>query len=135
MDYPTLARGYAQRGINAMLVPAWDFKSDAWAHARPAQLRGIEGGFTVVRSARNGLLSVSDGFGRVLAAEPSVGTGLASLVAAAPIGPPFDTVHNRVGDAFGWLCVAAATGLVALVFMRPRRAASVTDISSDISMR
>ena len=35
-------------------------------HASMAVLRGVEGGFSVVRSARHGLLTVSDRYGRIV---------------------------------------------------------------------
>jgi len=42
MDFPTLGRRYAALGVDALLVPAWDFDQDAWWHARMAILRGVE---------------------------------------------------------------------------------------------
>ena len=49
-----------------MLVPAYDFDRDASLHASMAVLRGVEGGFSVVRAARHGLLTVSDRYGRIV---------------------------------------------------------------------
>jgi apolipoprotein N-acyltransferase len=46
MDFDRLGRSYSKQGITAMLVPAFDFDSDAWSHASMAVLRGVEGGFT-----------------------------------------------------------------------------------------
>jgi cytochrome c554/c'-like protein len=37
---PELGRHYAALGVDALLVPAWDFDQDAWLHARMAILRG-----------------------------------------------------------------------------------------------
>lgn len=55
-----------------MLLPAWDFDVDAWQHSRVAVMRGIENGFSTVRPAANGNLTVSDpnGFARVAALLP-----------------------------------------------------------------
>ena len=39
--------------------------------ANMTKMRGIESGFMVVRSARDGLLSVTDAYGRVLASDRS----------------------------------------------------------------
>ena len=58
-----LGRAYSRLGVDAMLVPAYDFDRDAWSHASMAVLRGVEGGFSVVRAARDGLLTVSDRYG------------------------------------------------------------------------
>ncbi len=67
MDFPKLSREYAAEGANLLLVPAWDFNLDRWLHARMAVLRAVENGFALARSARNGLLTVSDNRGRILA--------------------------------------------------------------------
>jgi apolipoprotein N-acyltransferase len=60
MDFPALGREYA--GVAIMLVPAWDFVDDAWLHSRMSILRGVESGYAIARSARNGVLHrISDG--------------------------------------------------------------------------
>ena len=66
MDFAQLGRAYSRLGVNVMVAPAYDFGSDAWSHASMAVLRGVEGGFSVVRPARHGLLIVSDRYGRVV---------------------------------------------------------------------
>jgi len=107
LDFPGLGRHYAVRGAEIMLVPAWDFQRDAWLHARWAVLRGVESGFAIVRAARNGLLTVSDRYGRVLAEAPSTEGRVALLVAAAPRGGT-PTPYAYRGDVFGWVCVVLA---------------------------
>jgi apolipoprotein N-acyltransferase len=106
MDFAPLGRGYGGRGAVAVLVPAWDFERDAWLHARMATLRGVESGYTVIRAARQGLLSVTDRYGRVIGEAPSGSAPVARLVVAAPLGPGQPTPYARVGDVFGWLCLA-----------------------------
>ena len=69
MHFASLGRGFGERRARVMLIPAWDFDADAWMAANMTKLRGIENGYVVVRSSRQGLLSVSDGFGRMLAVE------------------------------------------------------------------
>lgn len=66
MDFPRLAGRYRRAGAESVIVQAWDFDIDAVFHARMAVLRGIEQGFTVIRAARQGLLTVSDLFGRIV---------------------------------------------------------------------
>jgi predicted amidohydrolase len=66
MDFPELSREYAALGANLLLVPAWDFNLDRWLHARMAVLRAVENGFALARSARNGLLTLSDNRGRII---------------------------------------------------------------------
>ncbi len=72
MDFPQLSRGYAAEGADLLLVPAWDFNLDRWLHARMAVLRAVENGFALARSARNGLLTLSDNRGRIIAEATTV---------------------------------------------------------------
>ena len=108
MDFPTLGRRYAALGVEALLVPAWDFDVDDWSHARMAVLRGVESGFAIVRAARNGLLTVSDRYGRIVDVAASRSAPVASLVVPAPLGFGEATIYARLGDSFGWLCVVAS---------------------------
>ena len=72
MDFPKLSREYAGDGANLLLVPAWDFNLDGWLHARMAVMRAVENGFALARSARNGLLTLSDNRGRIIAEATTV---------------------------------------------------------------
>ncbi|MCA8885264.1 MAG: hypothetical protein KDA35_01505 [Hyphomonadaceae bacterium] len=108
MDFPNLARGYA--GVDVMIVPAWDFGIDAWLHSRMAVLRGVENGYSIVRSARNGVLTVSDGYGRVTSQSPSgPQTAYNVSVPAAGLGATF---YAQFGDIFGWSMLALAALLI-----------------------
>ena len=104
MGFPRLARRYGRAGVDAMLIPAWDFVSDAEYHARMAVLRGIEQGFSVIRTANQGVLTVSDPYGRIVAERKSSDDAVVTLFAEAPVGS-VPTVYRTVGDAFGWTCV------------------------------
>lgn len=118
MDFPDLARGYA--GVDVMIVPAWDFDVDAWFHSRMAVLRGVENGYSIVRSARNGLLTVSDGYGRVTSQAPSGPQTAYNVTAAARgLGP---TLYSRIGDIFGWFTLALAGVLIGWTIWARRRA-------------
>ena len=112
LDFPSLARGYAQRGAQALLVPALDLGLDGPWHARMAVLRGVEQGLSVIRSANDGIMSISDAHGRMLAQTPSGRASIATLTARAPLGSG-PTPYGRIGDLFGWACVT----LTALVLL------------------
>ena len=72
MHFAALGRAYGLRHAAVMLVPAWDFAYlDGWLEARTTVLRGIENGYTIVRASREGLLTASDPYGRILAEVPS----------------------------------------------------------------
>ncbi len=105
MDFTQLPRQYGQAGVGLMLVPAWDFNLDRWWHGHIAVMRGVEDGFSIVRAARNGYLTVSDDRGRVLAEARSDSAPFATLLAEVP------TRHDRtlyllLGDWFAWFAVA-----------------------------
>jgi apolipoprotein N-acyltransferase len=101
--------GATSGGIALMFAPSWDFGPDGWLHARMAIMRGVEGGYALVRAASNGLITVSDAQGRVLVQHPSGATRYASAIAQVPLGNG-PTPYVRIGDVFGWL--AGAVGLL-----------------------
>lgn len=104
MDFPRLSRQYGSDGANLLLVPAWDFDLDRWAHARMAVLRGVENGFALVRAARNGLLTVSDNRGRILAEKATVPGRFVSISGKVSVARE-KTFYTQTGDWFAWFCV------------------------------
>lgn len=118
MDFPALGREYA--GVDIMFVPAWDFTDDAWLHSRMAVLRGVESGYAIARSARNGVMTVSDAYGRVTA-EAQSGPQTAYNVTIPTTGPG-PTLYSRIGDLFGWSMLALAGLLIGWMILRRRRA-------------
>jgi apolipoprotein N-acyltransferase len=124
MHFASLGRGFGARDAAVMLVPAWDFDDDAWLAAHMTKMRGVENGYAVVRASRDGLLTVSDAYGRMLAvAESRVMPGT-SLFASVKVGPRVPTIYTRIGDALGWLCVVAALALVPWSILRRRKMGS-----------
>ena len=116
MDFPRLSRRYGREGVQAVLTPAWNLGTDGRYHSRMAVLRGVEQGFSVIRAARQGRLTVSDAFGRIVAEAASADSPVTMLSVHAPLGG-FRTPYSRFGDAFSWGC----TAIVALLVCWPRR--------------
>lgn len=109
MHFASFGRVYGERHTAVMLVPAWDFDYlDGWMASRITMVRGIENGYTIVRASREGLLTVSDAFGRVLAERKSSAMPGSSLLATVTVADPVQTLYTRIGNLFGWLSVAAA---------------------------
>lgn len=127
MDFQATLRGdavagHAQPGgLGLMLVPAWDFDADGWTHARMAVLRGVEGGYSIARSASNGLVTLTDSRGRVVARGASGQTRYFSVIADLPTGTG-PTPYLRIGDAFAWACGVLALALLAWAAFTRRRA-------------
>ena len=120
MDFPDLGRRYA--GVDVMLVPAWDFTRDAWLHSRMAVLRGVENGYVIVRSARNGALTVSDAYGGEVVAEVAERPAHRLLGRRPSIYGPGPTLYSRIGDVFGWSMLALAGLLIGWTIWARRRA-------------
>lgn len=119
MDFPGMGRAYAARNARLLLVPAWDFNVDGWLHSRMAIMRGVESGFAIARSARDGRLTLSDDRGRVLAEADSVNRD-AQLVGTLYLRNTH-TLYARWGNWFGWLDVAALVALLALAWSGNKR--------------
>jgi apolipoprotein N-acyltransferase len=105
MDFTQLSRRYGAAGAGLMLVPAWDFDVDRIWHGHIALMRGVESGFSIVRAAKQGFLTVSDNRGRVIAESRSDSGPFVTLVADVP------EVHDATfyilaGDWFAWAVLA-----------------------------
>ena len=113
MDFTPLSRQYGAAGVGLMLVPGWDFNVDRNWHGHIAVMRGVEDGFSIVRAAKNGYLTVSDDRGRVVAETRSDAAPFATLIATVPAAHS-GTLYLLLGDWFGWL----ACGLLVLALIQ-----------------
>jgi apolipoprotein N-acyltransferase len=97
-----------------LAVPAWDFDKDDWSHARVALLRSVENAVPMARSARDGLLTLNDRYGRLISVARTT-AGFKTLVGELPLdGRGGNTLYDRIGDVFGWICLVVGIGLVAI---------------------
>jgi apolipoprotein N-acyltransferase len=115
MDFHAMLRADEVATHPALLaVPAWDFDTDDWSHGRVAIMRSVENGVPMARTARDGLLTLDDRYGRIVSRARSVGP-FTTLIGDLPLdGRGGYTIYDRIGDLFGWLCLVlgfAATGL------------------------
>ena len=117
MDFQAMLRNdMVSTKPRLLAVPAWDFDKDDWAHARVAILRSVENGVPMARSARDGLLTLNDRYGRIVAAARTRG-GFRTLVGDLPLdGPGGATLYDRIGDVFGWFCICLSLLLVSWSF-------------------
>jgi apolipoprotein N-acyltransferase len=102
MDFPQLSRQYGNGGAGLLLVPAWDFIADGWLHSRMAILRGIESGFSIARSVKQGILTISDDRGRVVAQRITASAPFVTSIATVPVRHD-STFYDRFGNWFAWL--------------------------------
>jgi apolipoprotein N-acyltransferase len=122
MDFQAMVRSdEVQTKPILLAVPAWDFDKDDWSHARVAILRSVENGVPMARSARNGLLTLNDRYGRLVVRAKTTGS-FTVLTGDLPLdGRGGNTVYDAIGDAFGWLCVILGLGAVAWSLMQTRQ--------------
>lgn len=118
-----LSREYGLAGVGVMLVPAWDFTLDRLWRGHMAVMRGVESGFSVVRAAKQGYLTVSDSRGRILAEATSDSAPFATLVADVPATHD-GTLYLVLGDWFAWLTLVVLAVTILQLVRRRNRAAS-----------
>lgn len=114
MDFAAPASRYGKQDVGLMLVPGWDFNRDRAWHGHIAVMRAVEGGFSLVRAAKNGYLTVSDSRGRIVAERRSDGAKPFSTLVASVPAVHSATLYLRLGDWFAWV----ACGLLALAVIR-----------------
>jgi apolipoprotein N-acyltransferase len=123
MDFTAPSREYGAAGAGVMLVPAWDFDLDRWAHGHMAVMRGVENGFAIVRAAKQGYLTVSDDRGRILAEARSDAAPFSTLITDVPAAHDV-TFYRQYGDWFAHfmlaMFVATSLGTLAGVFIRSK---------------
>ena len=120
LDFTDPARSYGRAGVGLLLAPAWDFQVDAFWHGHIAVMRAVEDGFSLVRSARGGFLTVADDRGRILDETRSNSAPFATLLATVPAGHD-STLFQRWGDWFGWCSIALLVLVLAWLALGPRR--------------
>jgi len=119
LDFPSYIKNYGVAGIDFLNIPAWDFVKDDWLHSRMAILRGVENGFSEVRTARQGRLTISDAYGRVLAEANSSTGNTVTLTGDVPI-QKLNTIYGRWGNWFGIADIVAAIFFIFLAVKRHR---------------
>lgn len=120
MDFEKMLRADSTLHPRVLAVPAWDFEEDAYGHARVAIMRGIENGVAVARSARRGLLTLTDPYGRLINRRASMGDATMTLVGDLPVGDGAGrTLYDRIGDVFAW--ASLVIGVLLLGFAALKR--------------
>ncbi|MEP6952054.1 MAG: nitrilase-related carbon-nitrogen hydrolase [Ginsengibacter sp.] len=107
LDFPGYIKKYGKSGVSFLSIPAWDFVTDDWLHSRMAILRGVENGFSEVRTARLGRLTISDCYGRVTYEVSSSNGHAISLLGKVSLQKR-NTIYTKFGDWFGIANIIAA---------------------------
>jgi apolipoprotein N-acyltransferase len=108
LDFTDYINRYNETAV--MMIPAWDFVVDGWLHSRMAILRGVENGFSEIRAARQGRLTISDCYGRITHETDCSDKKKATLFGDVSFEKR-KTIYGQFGEWFGILNVM---GLVLL---------------------
>jgi apolipoprotein N-acyltransferase len=120
LDFQDYIRQYSADKPGVLYVPAWDFVVDDWLHCRMAILRSVENGFSMVRAARRGRLTINDQFGRVTSEASCANDKQATLV--GDVSPQhIDTFYTRFGNWLGVVCLLATVGFIVLASLNRNR--------------
>jgi apolipoprotein N-acyltransferase len=120
LDFPDYIKKYGKSAVSFLYVPAWDFSKDDWLHSRMAILRGVENGFSEIRTARLGRLTISDYYGRVTYEASSSNGRRITLLGEVSLQKK-NTMYTRFGDWFGIVNLIAAAGFILLRTKKSKR--------------
>jgi apolipoprotein N-acyltransferase len=112
-DFPRLALANARAGVDLVALPSSDWRGIDPIHTHMAAVRAIEGGHSIVRSARFGLSAGVDPWGRLRGLESHFdGEGRVLLVRLPVHG--VGTAYAVLGDWFPLVCGLGGLGLCGL---------------------
>jgi apolipoprotein N-acyltransferase len=105
------------RGVDILLVPAWDFRyaEHIWSHFMA--FRAIENGFAMFRLVREGLTLAVDHQGRPLVQSNYFLNDQPIIYADLPTEGR-ETVYSLLGDWFAWLSVAGFVALLVIAIAK-----------------
>jgi apolipoprotein N-acyltransferase len=117
-DFPRLLAQAGALGADVMLDPSNDWRAiDPW-HTQMASFRAIEQGFNLIRHTSKGLSAAYDYQGHRLAASDYYQTSDYAMTSDIPTRG-VRTIYSRLGDWFGWLCLAALVFLITRSLFTP----------------
>jgi apolipoprotein N-acyltransferase len=117
LDFPKFIRNYGESNTALLCVPAWDFIVDDWLHSRMAILRGVENGFSIIRTARQGRLTISDSYGKVVT-EVNCSNGKETTLLGQVSLTRTKTFYTQYGEWFGLIIIFASILFIILTFIR-----------------
>jgi apolipoprotein N-acyltransferase len=110
LDNPGVISQAGRKGVDILLVPATDGPEDTFWHFRLAAFRAVENGFSLVRSAMEGVSLATDPYGRMLASLDYYKTNDRLMITQVPVHR-VQTLYSTVGDWFGWLMLIGFVGM------------------------
>ncbi len=118
-DYPGLAHQHALGGAGIVAVPSSDWRGIDPFHTQMARVRGIEGGFSVVRSVRWATSAAYDALGRPRASSGYF-EGERVMIARLPT-QQIPTLYNQIGDVLPFAAFIVLLIASGFLFRQRRR--------------
>jgi apolipoprotein N-acyltransferase len=115
-DFPAMGRTHARLGAGLVVVPSSDWKGIDPYHTQMASVRGIEGGFSVVRPVRAAMSGAFDAFGRPRTTMDYY-EGDRMFIARVPT-LRIETIYSRIGDVVPFLALLSLVLAGARLFSR-----------------
>lgn len=128
LDFQDYIIKYGKNQTDILFIPAWDFVVDDWLHSRMAILRGVENGFSEVRTARQGRLTISDCYGRAKYETSCAQGQSASLIGEVSLQKR-NTFYSQFGEWFGILNLIGAIFFLFKAILKPGNASSGSTVS------
>ena len=119
-------RQVSGRGVDILLVPAWDFRYAEHIWSYYMSFRAIENGFSMFRLAREGLTLAVDYQGRPLVQSNYFLNDQPIIYADLPTEGR-ETVYSLLGDWFAWLSVAGLVALLVIAIAKRKSDTSPND--------
>ena len=120
-DFPGMSKEHAAAGVGLALVPSSDWRGIDPYHSQMAAVRGIEGGYSVVRSVRWATSLATDALGRVRGSA-SYFEGGRIMISSVPT-TQVPTLYSRVGEVLPWGGLLVVLAGVATAVARRRKQA------------
>ncbi|MEO7445882.1 MAG: nitrilase-related carbon-nitrogen hydrolase, partial [Ferruginibacter sp.] len=120
LDYPDYINKYGKSRISFIVVPSWDFEINDWLHSRMTILRGVENGFSMIRTARQGRLTISDSYGRVTYERNGSKGQQAYLTGIVSIENK-KTLYSLFGNWFGIVDLIAALFFIFKIIIKRKK--------------
>jgi apolipoprotein N-acyltransferase len=117
LNIPGVVRQAGHKNVDILLVPGTEEPGTGVWHARMAAFRAVENGFSMVRSAVEGISLATDPYGRPLAAVDYFKANDRVMVVQVPTQGT-QTVFGATGDWFGWLMVIGFVSLAGWAILR-----------------
>jgi apolipoprotein N-acyltransferase len=116
-DFPAMGKAHAKLGAGLVVVPSSDWQGIDPYHTQMASVRGIEGGFSVIRPVWAATSGAYDAYGRARATM-SYFEGERLFMARVP-ATQIDTLYSRIGEVVAPLAlICLLAGLVRLFLNR-----------------